>query len=193
MYETIFYAAVLMMDAHEGQYRKDGVTPFSNHPIGVARLVNKYIRDDLKTNDYTTIETVVITAIAHDLVEDVKGFDLNKYLEDVNPTDKKSIYKLVMALTKDTTGNNRLEKCINSYKKIYDAGVEAVLIKLCDRYNNLLDFGVEQVGLSIEYQRMYVQETFLMLGFFSEFKNLKTYQLLFARATELSIILNGDE
>ncbi|MFA5828390.1 MAG: HD domain-containing protein [Candidatus Shapirobacteria bacterium] len=48
---------------HDGQYRKDGVTPFIIHPIEVAMIVS----------EYTDNEDIISAALLHDVLEDTRG------------------------------------------------------------------------------------------------------------------------
>lgn len=55
---TIEQATQLCIEAHKGQFRKDGITPYHTHPIAVAELLD------------TTNEK--IAALLHDILEDTK-------------------------------------------------------------------------------------------------------------------------
>ena len=56
-------ALEIATEAHSGQFRKDGVTPYITHPIEVARLVKHEV-------DYTEHQYLVSVAYLHDVLED---------------------------------------------------------------------------------------------------------------------------
>lgn len=49
--------------AHEGQFRKDGVTPYITHPVAVAEAI-------WKTRNRTLFSTLGVVALLHDVLED---------------------------------------------------------------------------------------------------------------------------
>ena len=59
MYDAVNTVAIL----HNGQYRKDKVTPFITHPFFVGMVLSRYTDD----------EDVVIAGLFHDVLEDVPG------------------------------------------------------------------------------------------------------------------------
>lgn len=58
-------ALQIATEAHEGQFRKDGVTPYITHPIEVAKLVKSEV-------EYSDKEYLVAVAYLHDVLEDTK-------------------------------------------------------------------------------------------------------------------------
>lgn len=103
--------------AHAGQMRKDGKNPYIVHPERVVKLLQEV---------GVTDETVLAAAYLHDTLEDTAE-DLTGFPEPV--------VRLVKELTtpKGTTD-----------KDAYIAGfahksLNAVVVKLADRYDNLLD------------------------------------------------------
>jgi (p)ppGpp synthase/HD superfamily hydrolase len=179
-------AIKLVKEAHEGQFRKDGVTPYFTHPYAVAELAQKYI-DGFD-------EVVAISALSHDCLEDVDEFDLVVFLNKIYGDDpsnhtleRKRITTLVIAMTKDVRLPSRHEKDLDSYKRLYRVGGEAVLLKLCDRLHNLSDMdGKEKPGVNIAFQRRYVAETFFMLGYFATYEDHEAYRDLLKTATKLA-------
>ena len=68
--ERVEKAKEYVTKSHEGQFRKDGKTPFITHPLEVARLVQKYMcTDNERENDI-----LLISALARDCVEDIEDF-----------------------------------------------------------------------------------------------------------------------
>ena len=58
---TLDKAKQLCIKAHEGQFRRDGITPYSNHPIEVANVLTTddekivaYLHDILEDTEYVT-------------------------------------------------------------------------------------------------------------------------------------------
>ena len=64
--DKISAAIIVSARAHEGQYRKGSTTPYVEHPFSVALITQEYIDD----------EDVFISALLHDILEDVNE---NKY------------------------------------------------------------------------------------------------------------------
>lgn len=103
--------------AHHGQFRRDGVTPYFNHPKDVARRVTKH--------GYKYI----VVAYLHDVLEDTKttandlfhaGFD-------------EEIIAAVTLLTKDD------KLSYNEYLALIKANDLARVVKVADMLSNLAD------------------------------------------------------
>lgn len=69
LHKAILFAA----EAHEGQFRKGKNVPYISHPFSVAAIVANYTKD----------EDIVIAALFHDVVEDVRkdGFKREDIVE----------------------------------------------------------------------------------------------------------------
>ncbi len=167
-------ALEMIQKAHEGQFRKDGKTPYFTHPYEVAKLVQKYVSED--------DDVMIIAALAHDCVEDVEDFDLDEFVnelygvEDTLKSQKDRIKVIVLAMTKNNTILGRHAKDIDSYERIYMTSCGQ--IKLCDRYHNLSDMD----GTKTAFQIRYVAETYFMLGFFENLSNSEIYRDLMTLA-----------
>ncbi|BCD62110.1 GTP diphosphokinase / guanosine-3',5'-bis(diphosphate) 3'-diphosphatase [Nitratiruptor sp. YY08-26] len=122
-------------DAHEGQYRKSG-EPYIIHPILVA-AITAFI-----TND----ETMIISALLHDVVEDTPHS-----IEEIEDLFGKDVASLVEGLTKivairseeliPSHSNEKLITSALSFRKMLIASIEDVrvlIVKLCDRLHNML-------------------------------------------------------
>lgn len=194
--EEITKAIELIQKAHEGQFRKDGVTPYFDHTFGVAKFFQKYACNS--TFDLilpvSELDAGTIAALAHDAPEDVKGFDLDKFLDGVYGENRfmfqwqrKHISDMVKAVTKDDNCKSRHEKDVRCYDAINAVGSDAILLKLCDRLHNLSDMtGKETPGLSLAFQRRYIAETFFMLGYFENARNFDVYKDLLKKANTLA-------
>jgi (p)ppGpp synthase/HD superfamily hydrolase len=182
-------AVALVTKAHEGQFRKDGKTPFITHPQTVLKLVQEYFpeSDDVR----------LIAAFAHDCVEDVEDFDIETFVDEVYDdepgytVEKRKIIDLVLALTKNNTISGRHGKNLDNYERIAYEGEDAVRIKLCDRYHNVSDME----GMTNAFKLRYLSETHFLMGYFAGYKSTRIYQDLLKitekRETELFNKLEG--
>lgn len=125
-----FLAAILFATAaHGNQTRKYSRDPYILHPIRVARL----------TRDYTGGNELIIPALFHDLVEDT-----GVTLEDIELAFGDSIAEIVAKVTDVKEHVRRApSKGIFHYEKIRkffdDDDYASIVLKLCDRLDNMLD------------------------------------------------------
>src|SRR5215203_7305438 len=110
---------------HEGQYRKDGITPYFAHPVRVALVVRHVFAEP--------DETALVAALLHDLIED----STTDY-DDLQQQFGDDVAKAVAALTKDA----RLPEA--ERERTYDdqlsrSSWQARLVKLADVYDNYCD------------------------------------------------------
>lgn len=103
--------------AHSGQMRKDGKSPYIVHPERVVKTLQEA---------GVTDQEILAAAYLHDVLEDTKE-DISEFPERVQ--------KIVKDLTKAPNTKDK-----NAYIAAFaDKPFEVVLIKLADRYDNLLD------------------------------------------------------
>lgn len=114
MFDLKTKALILATKAHNGQMRKISNLPYIIHPIRVAAHVSKLTLD----------EEVIASAYLHDVLEDTT-FDIDDFPENVK------IYVKLLTKDKKETKEEAIMKA--SIKK------ESLMIKLCDRYDNLTD------------------------------------------------------
>lgn len=134
-------AASFAARAHQGQVRKDGVTPFIAHPFRVAMTVRHVFGVD--------DPQVLCAALLHDTIEDTPvDYD------DIEEGFGKDVAEMVACLTKDM----RLPE--PKREPEYDARLakaswQTRLIKLADVYDNLseADSGKVPKGKLIEKAR----------------------------------------
>lgn len=107
--------------AHEGQFRKDGVTPYIKHPLAVAELVQEYAPD--------INPDMICVAWLHDVTEDCE-IDPNTLEKEFNGV----IAEAVASLSKNLWGGKG-----NYYRQLRDARWEIKFVKMCDRLANLRD------------------------------------------------------
>lgn len=114
--------------AHEGQIRKDGVTPYIEHPLSAA-----YILTQLRVDEDT-----LIACLLHDVPEDTEYT-----LDDVEERFGKNVRFLVEGITKLSKvhfRNDMEARQIESLKKLFIHSAQdprTILIKLADRLHNM--------------------------------------------------------
>jgi len=129
------FALEFAKEAHKTQYRKSG-EPYIIHPILVAAITASISND----------ETMVQTALLHDVVEDT-AYEL----EDILKNFGKDVAYLVEGLTKiveirdeelvSSSSNEKLISSALTFRKMLIASIKDVrvlVIKLCDRLHNML-------------------------------------------------------
>lgn len=109
---------------HDGQKRKDNITPFIIHPFEVAWLVSQY------TNNEDTISA----ALLHDVIEDTQGYSV----EDIKQNFGDKVAEMVQTLTdpshENLTWNELHQKCLEKIKASND---ESILVFLADKYTTV--------------------------------------------------------
>lgn len=104
--------------AHSGQMRKDGKSPYIVHPERVVKALQEV---------GVTDQEVLAAAYLHDVLEDTSEVIEGKFPERV--------IRIVKDLTKPPNTKDK-----NAYIEAFaEKSFEVVLIKLADRYDNLLD------------------------------------------------------
>ena len=111
---------------HKGQTRLTG-DPYINHPLHVLQNVLKYKKSK-------NIETLLISACLHDTLEDTPTtyYDI---VENFGP----QVASLVLELTTDEDMKNALGKQQYLSIKMKNMSSWALVIKLCDRLDNVND------------------------------------------------------
>ena len=128
--------------AHEGQFRKDGVTPYIEHPKAVVRMLNSW---------GITHPILICAAYLHDVLEDtsVTDVEMNKHFTFI-------VSNIVKKLTR---GNN--EAKVDYLKRISEChNAVVLLIKCADRVCNTRDFIRDG---KVDYARTYFHEEVLDL------------------------------
>jgi (p)ppGpp synthase/HD superfamily hydrolase len=110
---------------HEGQFRKDGCTPYVAHPVRVALVVRHVFGEaDL---------TALVAALLHDVIEDTTT-DYDDLIEQFGVAAADA----VAALTKDSRlPEHEREQAYD--QQLEQASWQARLIKLGDVYDNFCD------------------------------------------------------
>ena len=138
--------------AHNGQYRKDGKTPYFVHPIRVARRTEVYGLDD----------NSVCAAYLHDVLEDCKVCkeDIEKefnsiianYVFQLTNLSKYDLAKLGIFCRKDRKEYN--------FNRLQNTCKEVKIIKMLDRIDNLNDM---KIYSDINFIKLYINESKLLL------------------------------
>lgn len=118
-------AASYAAQRHEGQYRKDGKTPYFAHPVRVALVVRHVFGE--------ADQTALVAALLHDLIEDT-----TTDYDDLIGQFGKDVADCVAALTKDARlPENEREEAYD--RQLEHASWQARLVKLADVYDNYCD------------------------------------------------------
>ncbi|MEO5645061.1 MAG: HD domain-containing protein [Bacteroidia bacterium] len=119
--DAILFAA----SSHAGQFRKDGVTPYINHPIEVMHLL-------AHTGEVTDKE-ILMAAVLHDVIEDT---DING--EEIAERFGQHVADIVLELTDDVllTKEERKRQQLLSCDGLSHA---ARLIRISDKICNVYD------------------------------------------------------
>lgn len=117
--------------AHAGQYRKDGITPYIVHPIGVAEIVRQH--------GGTVAQQAA--ALLHDVPEDCEGYTKERIFSDWGFI----VGILVAQLTNDdydkniTTREQRNALDLNRLSQAFQLYPQCALVKFADIYYNICD------------------------------------------------------
>ena len=150
-------------EKHKGQMRKNN-TPveYITHPINVANLVKKY------ANNKENIDDLVSSAYLHDT------------LEDTNTTYKELICNfgnLISKLVKELTNNDVLKKEMGKTKylsmKMASMSDDALIIKLCDRLDNVSSL----YDTNKAFIDKYLRETISILNYIIDNRSLNAIHL----------------
>lgn len=156
-------ALELAREKHKGQMRKNN-TPveYITHPINVANLVKKY------ANNAVNIDDLVSSAYLHDT------------LEDTNTTYEELICNfgnIISNLVKELTNNDVLKKEMGKTKylsmKMANMSEDALIIKLCDRLDNVSSL----YDTNKAFIDKYLRETISILNYIINSRNLNTIHL----------------
>lgn len=115
-----------MKAAHGNQMRAFTKVPYWTHPVRVANLVMKYKKSH-------EIDNIVIAALLHDVLEDTdkKWHDLP--VQDI-------ALNLIIELTSDPIQVKEKGKALYLTNKMIEMSSWGLVIKLCDRLDNVTDF-----------------------------------------------------
>ncbi len=130
------------IEKHKGQKRRFSDERYVEHPIRVAKTV-------LGSKDSHELDTLVVAAFLHDVVEDTKT-----KIEEIRSIFGEKVASLVVELT--SKGNLRKEeKAEYLSEKMIHMSSWALVIKLADRLDNVS--GIEDTNK--EFKERYSKET----------------------------------
>ncbi|HTF04218.1 MAG TPA: HD domain-containing protein [Bacteroidia bacterium] len=118
-------AIVFAAQAHAGQHRKDGKTPYINHPLEVMNLVVRHV-DNVS-------EEILIAAVLHDVVEDTTITSA-----EIKIMFGARVSKLVAELTDDKLMTKEERKRMQ-LEDVHRLSPEGKLLRLCDKICNVYD------------------------------------------------------
>ncbi len=126
----VLRALQLAVEAHGQQLRKDGRTPYVVHPFGVMRKLSTH----LGVTDHELLEA----ALLHDVLEDT-DVPSEKIRQEFG--ERVLTHVLELTLPPDVHGpsvstETKTRHLVDGLRHI---SWESVLIKLCDRWDNLTD------------------------------------------------------
>lgn len=113
---------------HEGQIRRFTLCPYYVHPIRVASLVYKY-------KESHKIDELVIASLLHDTREDT---DITE--QEIEEMFGTLVLSLVQELTTNKEECEKIGKANYLANKMINMSSWALVIKLCDRLDNVSDF-----------------------------------------------------
>ena len=127
--------------AHNGQFRKDGKTPYIEHPIR--------IRNNIRLHKNFTPE-LGVAAFLHDVVEDC-GVTIEQLKEQFG----EKVASLVDWMTNRSkqTGLPRTERKKLDHERISKAPLDAKLLKLFDRLDNISDVAYLEGSFKVQYAK----------------------------------------
>ena len=116
--ETLDEAILFATIKHKGQTRKDN-TPYIKHPLSVSLNVLKYYDGD-------DLETVLISSLLHDTLEDT-----NATKDEIVTKFGDKVYRMVKELTSDKIVQKTLGKEKYLSLKMKNMSEDALTVKLC--------------------------------------------------------------
>lgn len=134
---------------HGGQMRKSG-EPYINHPLRVVQNVLRYKKSK-------HIEELMISACLHDTIEDTSAT-----YYDIVERFGMQVASLVLELSNDEDMKKEMGKERYLSIKMKNMSSWALVIKLCDRLDNISDFENHK---DIEFKSRYIDETIGIVDF----------------------------
>ncbi len=145
---------------HLGQKRKTG-EDYINHPIKVSQLVRKFKASK-------SIDSLDAASCLHDTLEQTNTtyYELVKYFGS-------EVAGLVLELTTNEDMKNEMGKKKYLAYKLNSMTSWALVIKLCDRLDNVSDLD----NMEEEFKRRYTEETLYIIDYISSNRKLTNTHL----------------
>ena len=136
---------------HEGKVRKGNPpTPYIVHPIEVSKMISNYMKNDVDEEVYK------VAALLHDTLEDSDA----TYEEEYNLFGKQ-VADIVLSVTSDKKKQKELGKDIYLSEKMVDMKEKDLILKLCDRLDNVSGLNIT----SEEFNEKYIRETTFIINY----------------------------
>lgn len=120
----------LAVEAHGGQLRKDGRTPYVVHPLAVLRRLSAQLR--------VTDPELLSASVLHDVLEDTK-MPAERIERELGEKVLEWVRELTLPPNVHGPGVPTALKTEHLVVGLRSMSWEAVLVKLCDRWDNLED------------------------------------------------------
>lgn len=161
---------------HEGQLRQNG-SPYITHPVRVAKLVAQY----KKSKNY---KLLLSAALLHDTLEDT--YTCTKELYDFFG-ENSQVPSLVVELTTAKFVPKLIGKAEYLAHKMENMTSYALVIKLCDRLDNLTDLN----GCSLEKKQRMMTDTRYIIDYLKTHRELTQTHLNIINKLEEVLTSNG--
>lgn len=139
--------------AHEGQTRKDGVTPYIVHPIGVAEIVKYYNGNDDEINAAHLHDVVEDCDITNEEILEEFGFNVARIVQGLTNVFTTQNYPTLNRAQRKAAEDQRLKVETHSVK----------FVKACDILYNIHDIETMPDGFGkrlLSEKKNTVQEMF---------------------------------
>lgn len=129
------FAEKIAMEAHKGQFRKDGITPYINHPIKVKEISTRIYKENSIIGDLFLTDLQII-ALAHDLAEDTL-IDVDKFIRELYNQFPKYNYSFIRTAL-NLLNKNNFKNYLEYIKSVKTMNLAAI-VKLADLEHNMSD------------------------------------------------------
>jgi (p)ppGpp synthase/HD superfamily hydrolase len=123
--DIVLQAISYAVRAHQGQFRKDGDTPYAAHPVRVLTIASQLF-------GISDPETLAAAAL-HDTIEDTL-VDRDDLIEQFGP--RVAEFVAILSKEKRLPHDQREEQYLNG---LVEGPIEVKLLKMADLYDNLSD------------------------------------------------------
>jgi len=157
-------ALIFATQCHENQVRRGSNLPYIVHPIAVASNVRAYCH----TKNLTALMTA---ALLHDVVEDCKVT-----IQEIAQKFGEEVGHLVLELTSYPAEIEKMGKTRYLKEKMINMSDDALMIKLCDRLDNVRDY--RNIEPESERAQEYFNSTREILEYLSLSRNMNSVHVL---------------
>lgn len=141
-------AIIFATEKHNGQIRKGDGRPYILHPLSVMQHLYKYKQSK-------NINMLAVSTILHDLLEDT-----DTTYEEILNLFGVQVLSIVVELTSDKQKIEEIGKAPYLLGKMVAMSNYALVIKLCDRLDNILDMK----SMSDDFRNKYINQTNFILN-----------------------------